>query len=459
MSGNIIIQNAGELPIWGMRLLGLSNKNELQIGKFGTGLKESIALLARMGVEPIIFSGTCRIDFSTQSIDGQQELCFMLSERRDRFAENEWHGLGLHPNFGKSDWADPWMVFRELICNAIDESGIDSLYHDITYEEPSGKENATRVFLPANENLVKAYGTIENKILDLGKYETISDSIDGRVLAKRDDKPLQIYHRGVWVDQDRGDNKVSLFDYDLPTIDLNESRSADWFDVNWTMRKLICRFGEAQAERLLISVIKRNKSDELPYEATQLHECGHHLVSSDKEQWQKTFFKVFGENAVVTDTDKFFYDRLQSAGKVAVIIEHSGMREFLRKAGVPIAADVLSVNEIKYDRVEEPSEQNQIEFDKVWAMIESLELDAGKDKPPLKIFYPRMGSNTIVFGEYRDGVCFINGDIIGSRQGRVAMIEEIGHHVSGFSDCSRDFQHWIFDALDRSMFNKEKANG
>ena len=123
MSGNIIIQNAGELPIWGMRLLGLSNKNSGQIGKFGTGLKESIALLARMGVSPIIFSGTCRIDFSTQSIDGQQELCFMLSEQRARFVENEWHGLGLHPNFGKSDWADPWMVFRELICNAIDESG------------------------------------------------------------------------------------------------------------------------------------------------------------------------------------------------------------------------------------------------------------------------------------------------------------------------------------------------
>ena len=168
---------------------------------------------------------------------------------------------------------------------------------------------------------------------------------------------------------------------------------------------------------------------------------------------------MFGANAVVTDTDKFFYDRLQSAGKEAVIIEYSGMREFLRKAGVPRAADVLSTNEIKYERVEEPSAENQAQFDSVWAQIESLDLTNGKKKPAFKIFYPRMGSDTIVFGEYRNNTCLINGDVIGSRQGRVAMIEEIGHHVSGFSDCSRDFQHWIFDALDRSMFNKERANG
>ena len=69
----ILIQNPGELPIWGMRLLGLSNKNEDQIGKFGTGLKESIALLARMGQFPIIFSGTNRIDFSIQEFDDDQQ--------------------------------------------------------------------------------------------------------------------------------------------------------------------------------------------------------------------------------------------------------------------------------------------------------------------------------------------------------------------------------------------------
>lgn len=457
MSGNIIIQNSGELPIWGMRLLGLSNKNENQIGKFGTGLKESIALLARMGISPIIYSGLCRIDFSVQSIDDQQELCFMLSEQRDRFGPNEWHGLGLHPNFGKNDWGDPWMIFRELICNAIDESGIENLYHDITYEDPSGREGATRVFLPANESLVEAYGTVETKILDLGKYEVVSESDQGRVITKRDDKPLQIYHRGVWVDKDRGDDEAnSLFDYDLPTIDLNESRSADWWDVNYAMRKLICQFSEDQAERLLVAVIKSNENDKLPYEAGQLHEAGAHFSSSNKELWQRMFFKVFGANAVVTDTDKFFYDRLQSAGKEAVIIKHSGMREFLRKAGVPCAADVLSPNQIKYERVEEPSIENQSEFDKVWEAIEEIGLTNDKDKPELKIFYPRMGSNTIVFGEYRDGVCLINGDIVGSRQGRVAMLEEIGHHVSGFSDCCRDFQHWIFDALDRSMFSGNK---
>ena len=135
----ILIQNPGELPIWGMRLLGLSNKNEDQIGKFGTGLKESIALLARMGQFPIIFSGTNRIDFSIQEFDDdQQEISFKMSEYRARFAAGMWHGLGIHPNFGQADWDDSWMVFRELVCNSLDEGGVEGLYHDVVSVDPEG---------------------------------------------------------------------------------------------------------------------------------------------------------------------------------------------------------------------------------------------------------------------------------------------------------------------------------
>ncbi|KKM64362.1 hypothetical protein LCGC14_1502220, partial [marine sediment metagenome] len=73
MSGHVLIQNSGELPIWGLRLMGFSDKTADKIGRFGTGLKESIALLARLGLQPIIFSGELRVDFKVQLLDEQEE--------------------------------------------------------------------------------------------------------------------------------------------------------------------------------------------------------------------------------------------------------------------------------------------------------------------------------------------------------------------------------------------------
>lgn len=446
---HVIVQNAGELPIWGMRLLGLSNKAEDQIGRFGTGLKESIALLARMDNLPIIFSGSCKIEFAVRCVDGQKEICFKLSEKRASFPAKRWHGLGIHPNFGQADWNDPWMVFREVICNALDESGTDNLYHDIVSTDPIGIGGSTRVYIPVNSDILTAYSTIHDKLLPIGAYE-VELEIEGRgqVFAKKTKKDLQIFHRGVWVQE--YPERPSLYDYELTDLPLNESRFADWYYVNERLAKMIVGFSIPQAKKLLITCIKDR---EIPYECDVLSGCSCYMRSDvdSARNWFEAFQEIWGENAVITDNDKFFYDRLNAAGKQPVVVTNSGVMDLLKSAGVPHAASILSRAQREYEVLENPNERQQEVFDEVWDKLESLNLTGGKSKPGLMVFRQRPGVSTIVFGEYRGGICHINMDYGGTKQERLACLEEIAHHITEQPDQSREFQNWLVEALDTAL--------
>lgn len=450
--GYVLIQNKGEVPIWGIRLMGLSNKTADQIGRFGTGLKESIALLARLGLQPIIFSGELRIDFEVQLMDEQEEICFKLSEARGRFEAGIWYGLGIHPNLGIHDWDDPWMIFREVVCNALDESGTDDLFHDVCYHEPEGKAGATRFYIPATEAIVKAYGTIEDKLLPLGKFE-IEENLTGtgRAIKNRKDKKLQVFHRGVWI---QAHERESLFDYEIDDIKLNESRSADWYDVNSRVARLVAHYAQTQAQELLHAVL-RDKRDDL-YELDVLQSASYY-VELDHQSWTNAFHALFGEKAVLTDDSQFLYEKLRAVGKDPVVVTHSGLTALLRAAGVPTVDKVLTSQERKWESISDAGPKTQRIFDQVWDTLVTNELTYGAEKPALRLFTDKAGKISVTFGSYVEGKVYINAACIGSKHERRACLEEIAHHVSEAGDESREFQTFLLEVADHFMFDVKRV--
>ncbi len=446
MKSHILIQNKGELPVWGIRLMGLSNKDANQIGQFGTGLKESIALLARMDLFPIIYSGEMRMDFSIQNMDGQDEICFMLSEDRQRFVANEWHGLGIHPDFGKADWNNPWMIFREVVCNALDESGTDDLFHECSMRQPEGVAGATRVYIPVTPEIMEAYTSINRKLLPLGDH-TIAYSVSGygRLIEKREDAKLQVFHRGVWIQEHQDE---SLYDYDLDGIKLNESRSCDWHSVTTQTGIVIAQFSEDQAQALLNAMLVDNRTIWERHCLTN----GTYYVDKKSEAWQNAWTSIFGDNAVLTDTSAYFHDKLKRMGKTPIIVSDSGLMSFLKSAGIPHVAQVLTREDRKWDTVADPDEESQDVFDFVWNRLGVAGLQHGKEKPPLRIFTELLGSAEVTFGAYHGGTCYINRACVGSIQERRACLEELAHHISGASDESREFQMFLLEVADHFGF-------
>src|SRR6185437_160750 len=98
-------------------LIGVNVKeNDSAIGFFGTGLKYAIACLARWGESLTIQSGPAEFTFCAEETKVRGKTFGVLVMR----SKVDYLRLGFTTELGKR-W-EPWMVYRELWCNAHDES-------------------------------------------------------------------------------------------------------------------------------------------------------------------------------------------------------------------------------------------------------------------------------------------------------------------------------------------------
>lgn len=458
--GHIIIQNKGELPLFGMRLLGYSNKDETKIGRFGTGLKESIALLARMGSLPVFFSGSCRIDFSVQTLDDVEEIMFRLSEDRSRFKAGEWYSLGIHPGFGKADWQDPWMVFREVICNAIDECGKEFVYHDITSSEMHGVPGSTRVYIPATMRLVQAYSSIENKILMLGNPRVVEDVPGcGRILEKSEGDGIRVYSKGIFVQQSDNARFTSIYDYDFYNIRLNESRSADWFCVESEVWDMLMMMSPSSLMRIFERGVSPEKKDRECIELSVIDARGVYFCDPiSLGRWKNAFHRLHGGDCVIVRNDRFAYERALEHGLKPTPVYSDGLYAALERAGVKTVSQMLSREAVEFQSIVDPDDRMQQAFDSVWRWFESSGMNRSKPKPRLKAFVEHPGKDKVVFGSYSDGVCYINSAYPGTEHEIEAIIEEISHYITGAKDATREFQTFLVSMLGTAYTSQSKAN-
>lgn len=133
MSNKVYFMNNGVFDIRGMLTFGLSAKqDDSAIGFFGTGFKYAIAIILRN-------HGSIKI--TTRGNDGYF-YCYEFVTKREDFRGQERdfvfifdHSTGdyIPANFTTHmgiNWK-PWMAFRELYCNCIDEKGeISTDYSD-----------------------------------------------------------------------------------------------------------------------------------------------------------------------------------------------------------------------------------------------------------------------------------------------------------------------------------------
>ncbi len=105
------------------------------LGQFGTGLKNSIAIILRDGGSIIVFSGRKKHEFTTarRKIRGQPFKVILHNGQE----------LQLTTDYGKF-WK-PWQAFRELYSNVLDEGG--SARHVEDGELIKGAPNTTRIYV------------------------------------------------------------------------------------------------------------------------------------------------------------------------------------------------------------------------------------------------------------------------------------------------------------------------
>ena len=119
----IKIANNGVLDVpVACNMLGASVKvKEEAIGMFGSGLKYALAQACRMGFDIHFASGDNVYKAETRPQEFRDKM-FEKVVLREAFSDTVYD-TPITTAFGEHDWTDPWFIYREIICNAMDEPG------------------------------------------------------------------------------------------------------------------------------------------------------------------------------------------------------------------------------------------------------------------------------------------------------------------------------------------------
>lgn len=202
------IQNNGELDPRIIALMGGTTKNDkYKIGKFGTGLKYTLAYLLRNNIDFKIFSG---------------ERPIIITTEKETINETEFEVICINnkstsitTQMGK-DWS-AWMIIRELWCNALDEGG--ELRENIWHENITGEANKTTFYIQLTPEVNEVLENWNKYFIHSAEpiFENESYSIYGSF-----DGTLKLYKQGVLIYQ-QPDTKA-LFNYDIKAASINELR-------------------------------------------------------------------------------------------------------------------------------------------------------------------------------------------------------------------------------------------
>ena len=217
------IQNSGLLPEELLYLMGGTTKAEddYKIGKFGTGLKYTLAFMVRNNIDFRIFIGEREINIGSKTINVRDTTFHQITINGRDTSITDTMGL---------DWK-LWMVIREIYCNALDEG-------DVVREVTSSLEGSpgTTTFyiqaIPPVLEIVNAWGNYF-----LHDLEPLFECEKFALYPKSN--RFQIFKQGVLIHDDPDEKAV--FRYDLKTADINELREYRGikdFDVGRCVSKL-----------------------------------------------------------------------------------------------------------------------------------------------------------------------------------------------------------------------------
>lgn len=210
------ITSVSKTSIEDLFTLGVSTSrgNESKIGQFGSGtLLGTLAWMRSNEKKAPIFLVNGRIvEFTVKTLtkgDGQPFDQILMN--------NVPTSVCLE--YGIKDWPNPELGLREWISNAIDAGQPFEKILSVV-DEISAEPNEVAVFVPYNRTAADYHKNIDKYFLHGTPHFRERDSA---IIPKAEPSPCRIYRRNVYVRTLEKD--ISLFDYNLWSVDINECRT------------------------------------------------------------------------------------------------------------------------------------------------------------------------------------------------------------------------------------------
>lgn len=219
----IIFENDGVVPIAAFTTFGMSAKpgSTNPIGKFGTGLKNAVAIVLRLGGTFRLWRGLEEYEFYTKDEDfrGQTFARVRMKRRKGILAKWQYEEMPFTTELGKH-WK-PWMAVRELEANCRDEeNGSSTIIGTDGPLQYLPREGRTLIAIECGE-LEDSYSKLTDIFLDDARKPIYEDD---RVRIYEGESNY-LFYRGMRVTDLR---QPSLYTYEMKSVYLTEDRTSQY---------------------------------------------------------------------------------------------------------------------------------------------------------------------------------------------------------------------------------------
>jgi hypothetical protein len=437
MTKYLKIQSKGEIETNAFTLIGASSKrnDSSKIGYFGSGLKYSISALIRNNISFKVYQGINEIKFTTQGVTFRDET----------YAKILVNGTetSLTTGMGGKDWDIPFAPIREIYSNALDEDEDASIYEALSFDN-GGEEGRTTFFIEMTNDVkhfyenIGLYFCIKNpNVLSVGRY--------GSIYPNNDNDSFRLFRKGILCY--KGENKKSLFNYNLNSIDINEARVIQSLYSGKIASAMVLK--ECTNKSVILSVIKGLEGGNSGFFE---HTFDWDLSQKFSAEWGEVCAKF---KYLPVELMMFVDEDVSTRMKLPLELLKILKREFPD-------LDVLGLNEKTNDgtgfiKTESPSE---ILTDKVIDALASLNSTRYKHRLESPIIEYGNFTKENVLGMASNGKILLSVKLDTYDVPAIAkiIIEENEHLKSGFGDKTRQFQDHLFNLYYDELTSKSKSN-
>ena len=418
------IQNNGELDIRLVALMGGTTKanDEFKIGQWGSGLKYSLAYLLKNNLSFKVFIGTDEVSIDTICEDIRDEQFEIICINGEK--------TSITTQMGGSAWK-PWMIVRELWCNALDEGGeVKEITTDLI-----GKENTTTFYVQLTPDIKEVWDNWTNYFIQ--DVEPMHQGYHYGVYPGG--QSLRFYKNGVLIYEDK--NKKGLFAYDIKHAEINELREYN-----------------GSTEYPIVSALANANKKVIEYFLENISEA--YFEGDMNYDWWTTFSKDWRE--VIGNSKLIHREIINNMAGRGIEIEDNTMLvvpkcvyKFLTKQFDGVGALRLA------DKTNEFYEIYDAEMElKVKSGLAVLETCNYFIHPELKFVYGVFGDKRVWAQINFDTKEIMISECIKNKSTFdvvTTLIEENEHFNTGHRDCSREFQQHFIDLFAKTLLDKNNV--
>lgn len=387
----ISFQNDGLIDKRAITIMGISSKEgDNPIGFFGTGLKYAIAIVLRHGGQITIWRGLEKLEFRTEReqvrVD-EFDIIYMNDQQ-----------LGYTTNLGRT-W-EPWMCFRELYCNTLDEDGLTAA----TRIRPV--EGSTTVHVSKFPEFEECHGKRSSFMLETRPL--YSDPVAG--VEVHPGASQHIYYRGIMAGVELPNQ--ALYTYNITAqSQLTEDRTLRFPE------RVLGMIGRMVAQGMHDEALLRN------------------IISAKSDSWEHQF-NIEGYNNFSEMSDTFVRVVEAAIKDPSTPINQSAQSLWFRQSGRD-----AKPKEIELNAVQRAQLRRAMEF--------CARLGYPVNVPVLVVRASKQ-TNKLGWAELHPEQRIIVTERVfemGTKMLAGTLLEENWHVEFSFNDMTRDFQNFLVDQI------------